>query len=76
MNCMYCSMPKDTSWAEVKLNSEKIKPVAQAVIELRLFDSISKSVTQSISRKFCKILLNYSSNLMKACWIDLKACLA
>ena len=33
---MYCSMPKDTSRAEATLNSEKINPVALAVIELRL----------------------------------------
>ena len=41
MNCMYCGMPKDSSWAEVKLNSEKIQPVALAVIELRLSEGIS-----------------------------------
>ena len=34
--CTYYSMPKGTSWAEATLNSEKIKPIALAVIELGL----------------------------------------
>ena len=56
-----------------KGNSRKIKPVALAVTELRLSEGISQalvsqSVTQSVSRKFC-------SNLLKAFWVDLKACL-
>jgi len=34
-NGTYCSVPKGTSGAEATLNSEKIKPVALAVIELR-----------------------------------------
>jgi len=33
---MYYGMPKGTSQAEVTLNSEKIKPVALAMIELHL----------------------------------------
>jgi len=33
MHCMYCSMPKGTSWAEGMLNS---KPVALAITELHL----------------------------------------
>ena len=41
-------MPKDTSLAEVMSNSEKIKPIALAVIELRLSEGISQSVTQSV----------------------------
>jgi len=32
---MYSGMAKDTSRAEVTLNSEKIKPVALAIVELR-----------------------------------------
>ena len=48
MHCTYCSMPKGTSQAEVTLNSETIKPVALAVIELRLSEGISQSVTQSV----------------------------
>ena len=42
---------QDTSQAEVTLNSEKIKPVALAVIELPLSESISQLLTLS-SRKF------------------------
>jgi len=45
-------MPKGTSQAEVTLNSEKIKPVALAVGELRLTEGISQAVSQK------KILLN------------------
>ena len=37
-------MPKGTSWAEATLNSEKVKPVALAIIELRLSEGISQSV--------------------------------
>ena len=47
MHCMYCGMPKGTSWAEETPNSEKLKPVALAVIELCLSEGISQSVTQS-----------------------------
>jgi len=38
---MYCSVPKGTSWAEATLNSEKIKLVALANIELRWSEGIS-----------------------------------
>ena len=44
MHCMCCGMPKGTFWAKVTLNSEKIKLVALAVIELRLSEGISQSV--------------------------------
>ena len=63
---MYCGMPKGTSRTEVTLNSEKIKPVALAVIELHLSEGISQSV---------EILLNICSNLSKTFQVDLKACL-
>ena len=43
-NVLY--VPKGTSWAEATSNSEKIKPVALAVIELCLSESISQSVTR------------------------------
>ena len=52
-------MPKGTCPAEATSNSEKIKPVALAVIELqavRSSEGISQSVRQSISRKFCLII--------------------
>jgi len=35
MHCMYSSMTKGTTRAEVTLNSEEIKPVALAIVELR-----------------------------------------
>jgi len=38
---MYCGIPKGTSWAEAMSNSEKIKPVALAIIELRWSEGIS-----------------------------------
>ena len=48
MHCMYCGMPKGTCRAEAMSNSETIKPIALAVIELRLSEGISQSVTQSV----------------------------
>ena len=45
---MYCSMPKGTCQAEATSNSEKIKPIALAVIELRLSEGISQSVIKKI----------------------------
>ena len=44
MHCMYCG----TCWAEVTMNSEKIKPVSIAVIEIHLSESISQSVSQAV----------------------------
>jgi len=38
-------MPKSTSWAEAMLNSEKIKLVALAVIELRWSEGIRQLVS-------------------------------
>jgi len=40
-------------WAEAMLNSEKIKPVALAIVELCKSEGISQSVSQSVGRKFC-----------------------
>jgi len=34
LHWMYCGMPKGTSWAEATSNSERIKPIALAIIEL------------------------------------------
>ena len=42
MHYMYCGMPKDTCQAEAMSNSEKLKPVALAIIELRLSKGISQ----------------------------------
>ena len=41
MHCTYCSMPKGTSQAEAMSNSEKIKLIVLAVIELCLSEGIS-----------------------------------
>ena len=43
-NTLHVRMPKGISWAEVTSNSEKIKPVALAVIELCLTEGISQAV--------------------------------
>jgi len=47
---MYCGVPKGTSRDEVMLNSEKIKPVALAVIELFLSEGIRQLVSYSVSQ--------------------------
>ena len=39
---------KDTSQAEATSNSEKIKPVALAIIKLHLSEGIRQSVSQSL----------------------------
>ena len=47
-NALYVLLyAKGTCRVEATSNSEKIKPVALAVIELRLSEGISQSVTQS-----------------------------
>jgi len=40
---MYSGMAKDTSWAEVTWNSEKIKPVALAIVGLRKPEGIRQA---------------------------------
>jgi len=45
MHCMYSGMPKGTSQAEATLNSEKIKPVALAIVELRESEGIRQAVS-------------------------------
>jgi len=40
---MYSDMAKSTSWAEVTLNSEKIKPVALAIVELHKSEGIRQA---------------------------------
>jgi len=42
----YCGMPKGTSWAEVTLNSEKIKPV---VYPLSSYAVLKASGRQALS---------------------------
>ena len=84
MHCTYCGMPKGTCRVEATLNSEKIKPVALAVIELRLSEGISQSVTQSVSYSVSQLLsqsaensikyffFKFCSNLLKMFGVDLK----
>jgi len=47
---MHSSMAKGTSQAEATSNSEKIKPVALAIVKLHESESISKSVRQLVSQ--------------------------
>ena len=76
MYCTYCGMLKGTCRAEATSNSEKIKPVALAVIELCLSEGISQLLAYSVSRKFCQIIFfKFRSNLLKAFRVNLKACL-
>ena len=56
MQCTYCGMPKGTSRAETTLNSEKIKPVALAVIELCFSEGTSQSVENSIKFFFLNFI--------------------
>ena len=44
MHCTYCGIPKGTRRTKAMSNSEKIKPVALAIIELRLSEGISQSL--------------------------------
>jgi len=50
------------------LNSEEIKPIAIAIIELRLSEGISQSVSQQKNVKFLK----FHNNLMQRFRVDLK----
>jgi len=46
---MYSGMAKGTSQAEAALNSEKIKLVALAIVELRKSEGIRQASRQSVS---------------------------
>jgi len=48
---MYSGVAKGTSWAEAMSNSEKIKPIALAIVELQESEDISQAV-KSVRRKF------------------------
>ena len=55
-----------------------MKPIALAIIELRLSEGISQSLSQSASSQLVENSVEYfkfHSNLLKAFWADLKACL-
>jgi len=49
MHYMYSEMPKGTSWATATSNSEKIKPVALAIVELRESEGIRQVGSQLVS---------------------------
>ena len=70
MYCMYSGMPKGTCRAEAMSNSETTKPVALAVLELRLSEGISQLLIQSVENS-----VKSHSNLLKAFRVNLKACL-
>jgi len=44
---MYSGMAKGTSWAEATSNSEKTKPVALAIVELRESEGIRQAGRQA-----------------------------
>jgi len=44
--CMHSGMAKGTSWAEAMSNSEKIKPVALAIVELHESEGIRQAGRQ------------------------------
>jgi len=50
MHCMYSDMAKGTSGAEVTLNSEKIKPIALAIVELHKTEVGRQAVSQAVSQ--------------------------
>jgi len=45
MHYMYSGMAKGTSWAEATSNSEKMKSVTLAIVELRKSEGISQAVS-------------------------------
>jgi len=45
---MYSSVAKGTSQAEATSNSEKIKPITLAIVELCKSESIRQAVSQSV----------------------------
>ena len=62
---MYCGMLKGTCRAEAMSNSEKIKPVALAVIELNcLKASVSQSVTCLLTQSVSYLLTQSVSYLL------------
>ena len=53
MHCTYSSfLKKGTTWAEATSNREKIKPVALAVVELRLSEGIRQAGGRAVISRF------------------------
>ena len=65
MHCTYCGVPKGTCPTKAMSNSEKIKPVALAIIKVHLSEGISQ----------LNFFIKFRSNLLKAFRVDLKTCL-
>jgi len=49
MHCIYSGMAKGTSRAEATSNSEKIKPIALTIVELRESEGIRQAGRQEVS---------------------------
>jgi len=49
MHCTYCGIPKGNTQAKVTLNSEKIKRLALAIVELCWSDGIREAISQLVS---------------------------
>jgi len=60
------------SQAEATSNSEKIKPVAVAVIKLCLSEGIRQLVSQSVKILLSKKFLKFRGNFLKAFQVNLK----
>jgi len=58
-------MPKGTSWTEVMLNNEKIKPIALAVTGYTISQLLSRSVETPLNK-----LKKIHSNFLKAFRVD------
>jgi len=78
-------MSKGTSLAEAMSNSEKIKPVALAIIVLRLSEGTSHLLRQSVEISVESFKSRHSvesfkkkirSNVLKAFRVNLKVCLS
>jgi len=69
---MYSDMAKGTSWVEATSNSEKIKPIALAIVELRESKGIRQSVSQSVENSVKLFFFKFCSNFLKAFRVNLK----
>ena len=71
-------MPKGMSLDKVMSNSEKTKPVALVVIELRLSESIKQAgrqaISQSVKNSIKQVFKNICSSLLGAFKVILNAC--
>jgi len=59
MHCMYSSMVKGTSQAEAMSNSDKIKHVALAIVELHEFEGSRQLVSQSVGQSVSQSVENF-----------------